>query len=300
MRRFTLRSARGETTGIAFGAEGPPDLVFLHATGFNALTYRHLLAPLGRDFRVVALDLRGHGGSKLPADPAAMHTWRVYPRDFLSLLPALLQGGPPPVLAGHSMGGATVLTATAAKPGIADRLVLLDPVLAPIDAVRRAQQVRGLAQRIPRLPIAQGAARRRASFASKQEAMEAYRGRAIFASWADPFVDDYVEDGFVADPHNGVTLACAPEWEAATFAGLRHYAAALLARVKCPVSILKPEREAAVRVDEALLRRFKPDVEIETVPGTSHFLPMEQPDLVRDRLRAALANRARSRPNGAA
>ncbi|WP_119419515.1 alpha/beta fold hydrolase [Desertibaculum subflavum] len=292
MRRFTLRSAVGETTGIAFGTEGSPDLVFLHATGFNALTYRSLLAPLGQDFRVVALDLRGHGLSPLPADPDAMDTWRIYPRDFLRMLPALMQGGAPPVLAGHSMGGATVLTATAAKPGIAERLVLLDPVLATLDAVRRAQRIPGLAQRIPRLPIAQGAARRRAEFASKQEAAGAYRGRAIFASWADPFVDDYVEDGFVPDPHNGVTLACAPQWEAATFAGLRHYAAPLLARVKCPVTILKAASEAAVRVDDALLRRFKPDVAIETVPDSSHFLPMEQPDLVRMRLRAALETRA--------
>lgn len=293
MRRFTLRSAAGETTGIAFGAEGPPDLVFLHATGFNALTYRHLLEPLGGDFRVIALDLRGHGRSTLPADPQSMDTWRIYPRDFLRMLPALIQGGAPPVLAGHSMGGATVLTATATKPAIAERLVLLDPVLATFDAVRRAQRIPGLAQRIPRLPIAQGAARRRSEFASKQDAAGAYRGRAIFASWDDRFVHDYVEDGFTDDPHNGVTLSCAPEWEAATFAGLRHYAAPLLARVKCPVTILKAETEAAVRVDEALLRRFKPDVVIETVPGASHFLPMEQPDLVRARLRAALAARQR-------
>jgi pimeloyl-ACP methyl ester carboxylesterase len=274
MRRFTLRFAGGETTGVAFGPEGPPDLVFLHATGFNALTYRHLLEPLGDEFRVVALDLRGHGRSKL-----------------LRMLPALTQDGAPPVLAGHSMGGATALTATAAKPVIADRLVLLDPVLLTFDAVLRAQRIPGIAQRIPRLSIAQGAAKRRTDFPSKQDAADAYRGRAIFATWADPFIEGYVEDGFVPAAHNGVTLACASQWEAATFAGLRHYAAPLLGRVKCPVTILKPERDPAIRVDDALLHRYKPDVVIETVPGTSHFLPMEQPDLVRDRLRAALEAR---------
>lgn len=291
MRRFTLRFAGGETTGIAFGPEGPPDLVFLHATGFNALTYRHLLEPLGDEFRVVALDLRGHGRSKLPADPWKMHSWRIYARDLLRMLPALTQDGAPPVLAGHSMGGATALTATAAKPVIADRLVLLDPVLLTFDAVLRAQRIPGIAQRIPRLPIAQGAAKRRTDFPSKQDAADAYRGRAIFATWADPFIEGYVEDGFVPAAHNGVTLACASQWEAATFAGLRHYAAPLLGRVKCPVTILKPERDPAIRVDDALLHRYKPDVVIETVPGTSHFLPMEQPDLVRDRLRAALKAR---------
>src|ERR1044071_8001790 len=106
MRRFTLRFARGETAGIAFGPDGPPDLVFLHATGFNAHTYKSLLAPLGEQFRVVALDQRGHGRSRLPNDPRLIDSWRIYVRDLLDLLPVLTRGGRPPVLAGHSMGGA--------------------------------------------------------------------------------------------------------------------------------------------------------------------------------------------------
>ena len=41
----------------------PVDLVFVHANGFNALTYRTLLAPLSGSLRIWAPDLRGHGGS---------------------------------------------------------------------------------------------------------------------------------------------------------------------------------------------------------------------------------------------
>jgi hypothetical protein len=45
LRRVTFEIPGGRMAGIAFGAEKPtPDIVFLHATGFNAHTYRALLA----------------------------------------------------------------------------------------------------------------------------------------------------------------------------------------------------------------------------------------------------------------
>ncbi len=40
-----------------FGPDDRPvDVVFLHANGFNALTYRHVLAPLATHFRILAID----------------------------------------------------------------------------------------------------------------------------------------------------------------------------------------------------------------------------------------------------
>jgi pimeloyl-ACP methyl ester carboxylesterase len=33
-----------------------------------------------------------------------------------------------------------------------------------------------------------------------------------------------------------------------------------------------------------LLRECAPGVEVEIVPGSTHFLPMEQPELVRERI----------------
>jgi hypothetical protein len=57
MQRLMIPARGGHLAGLNFGrAQGPIDLVFLHATGFNALTYRQLLQPLADRFRVVALD----------------------------------------------------------------------------------------------------------------------------------------------------------------------------------------------------------------------------------------------------
>ena len=63
-----------------------PLLVFAHATGFNALTYRHLLAPLADRFRVIALDQRGHGMTSARADPELMRGWASYQDDMAAFL----------------------------------------------------------------------------------------------------------------------------------------------------------------------------------------------------------------------
>jgi pimeloyl-ACP methyl ester carboxylesterase len=184
------------------------------------------------------------------------------------------------------------LAAAAARRGVAERLVLLDPVLPAFAEMHRLQRTRERRNRIEWVPIARAANRRRRRFDDKAQAVAAYRGRGAFGTWTGDFLADYVEDGFVPQPQDGVALACAPEWEASSFAGLRFFAAPLLRRVMRPVAILGAEQRSTLRLPLAALTRYKPDLSLEVVPGSTHFLPMEQPELVRERLRAALAARA--------
>mgnify|MGYP002821419872 CR=1 FL=1 len=75
----------GTLSVLDFGGDGPP-LHFAHANGFNGLTYRRLLAPLTRAFRITAWDARGHGRSQLPADPGTHSNWLVYRDDLIAYL----------------------------------------------------------------------------------------------------------------------------------------------------------------------------------------------------------------------
>ena len=51
---------------LDFGAaDRAVDAVFVHANGFNALTYRQILAPLTSHYRILAIDQRGHGATTL-------------------------------------------------------------------------------------------------------------------------------------------------------------------------------------------------------------------------------------------
>ena len=66
-RTIPLPARGGAMAALEFGPAGRPvDIVFSHANGFNALTYRTILAPLAADLRILAIDLRGHGASTLP------------------------------------------------------------------------------------------------------------------------------------------------------------------------------------------------------------------------------------------
>ena len=254
------------------------DLVFLHANGFNALTYRAVLAPLAGRLRILAIDQRGHGATTLGADPAERVNWHDFRDDLLALLTVLdLERV---VLAGHSMGGTSSLLAAAAAPERVRRLVLLDPVILPAGAAKAA--AKGHA------PLIEGARRRRAVFPSRPAALAAYRGRGAFATWPEGVVADFVAGGFRDLPSGEVALACDPAWEASSYASHGHDPWDAFRRSVCPIRILRAELESTCRVDGRLDELTASGrISIETVPGTTHFLPMERPDVAREALATA-------------
>lgn len=274
--------AGGEIAGLEFGpTDRAIDIVFVHANGFNAQTYRTLLSPLAAGLRILAIDQRGHGATTLPADPDGRRSWRDLRDDLISVLDAL--GGPPVVLAGHSMGGTVSLLAAAERPERVKGLVLLDPVIMPWLAMLYAQAPWTSGQLWKRLPMVQAALRRRSVFDSREAAFAAYKGRGAFKTWPETMLADYVAGGFVERPEGVVELACAPAWEASNYAAQAHDPWRAVRRITAPVRILKAERQSTFRAGTGFAPRGRA-VSIETIAGTSHFLPMERPDLVRDAL----------------
>jgi len=271
----------GEMAVLDFGPmDRPVDIVFSHANGFNGRTYRTILQPLASDLRILAIDLRGHGASTLPATIEGRQGWLEFRDDLLALLAAACEA--PAVLAGHSMGGTSSLLAAAAEPGRARALALFDPVIFPVEA-----QGAGTAES----PLVAGAVRRRATFPSRQAVLEAYRGRGAFRSWSEEQLTDYAEAGFRETPDGEVTLACTPAWEASNFRTHNYDPWKAFAESGCPIRVLRAEEASTFRLEghEADLAALGDRVAIETVPGTTHFLPMERPELVRQTLRACVA-----------
>jgi pimeloyl-ACP methyl ester carboxylesterase len=277
--RLTLAGrGHGAMAYLDFGDPARPvDLVFLHANGFNAQTYRRLLAPLAERFRILAIDQRGHGGTDLETRREGRGDWLDLRDDLLAFLAALdLEGV---VLSGHSMGATVSLLAADTEPGRCRRLVLFDPVLIPARPGTSAEDS----------PMVQAAERRRAVFPSRADAVSAYRGRGAFRTWPDPILEDYVAAGFHDLPGGDVTLACTPAWEAFGYATQGHQprAQAALLRAAVPADILCAETASTCHVND-------PDAldeertRIATIPGSTHFLPMERPDLVLSALTAAL------------
>jgi pimeloyl-ACP methyl ester carboxylesterase len=132
--------------------------------------------------------------------------------------------------------------------------------------------------------LARGADRRRADFASKQAVFEAYKGRGAFRSWSDEQLADYIEAGF-RETAEGVTLTCTPAWEASNFRNHNYDPFAAFRQSRAPIRILRAEHASTARLDDHLDELLATGrITVETVPGTTHFLPMERPDLVRETL----------------
>jgi pimeloyl-ACP methyl ester carboxylesterase len=286
MQRFNIALEGGHVAALNFGrASGPVDVVFLHATGFCALAYRHLLEALGPDLRVVALDQRGHGRTTLPAHPGRLTSWEGYARDAICAIGPLAEcGGPPRLIAGHSMGAVVGLLSLARSPSLAATLLMIDPPIVPARMRPWIMMPFGtrLAQR--RFPLARGALARRAVFPSRDDVLRSYRGRGAFRSWLPGFLEDYVADGFAQRTDGSVELACAPAWESATFAGQRHDVAAALRALKTPARVLFAEHDSPGSHAIPMFAECAPALAVETVAGCTHFIPMEQPALVRERM----------------
>jgi len=265
---------------LEFGEPARPvDLIFLHANGFNALTYRMILEPLAAGAHILALDMRGHGRSTLETRTEGRRSWLDLRDDLLVFLETLDIADV--VLAGHSMGGAVSIFAAADVPHRVRRLVLLDPVMPP-------GGLRFIAANAPTSLVA-GALKRRAVFPSREAALETYRGRSAFKTWSAEMLRDYVTDGFIDLPSGEVTLACRPQWESSNFAAQDQDVWSAVPRTLAPITILRAEIDSTCRIDggtEALTADGR--LSIETIAGAGHFLPMERPELCRDALKAAL------------
>lgn len=292
MRRFTFETPEGDMAALEFGDPAKKlAALWLHATGFNAMTYQSILAPLGLRTKVQAVDLRGHGRTTLPAQPNKLKSWKRYRDDVIAFLDREAPVNSV-VLGGHSMGGAVALMVAGARPEKVAGLVLVDPVILPQTYYMAMHTIpfrRGSHH------MARQARRRRNKFDSREHIQYKYKGRGAFATWRDPFLEDYILDAFDRtdgnDPDSDQQvwqLLCDPKWEAATFMAQRNRPWQALAQVKkhkIPITVLRPEQDS-VMTDEvaARLTRKCPHLVLKERVNTTHFLPMEAPYDVREQL----------------
>ncbi|KOG33525.1 alpha/beta fold hydrolase [Streptomyces resistomycificus] len=112
-RELTAVSADGARLHVeVHGPEGAPAVVLAHGWTCSTAFWAAQVRDLSVDHRVIAYDQRGHGRSPVGA---ACGTDQLAD-DLEAVLEATLAPGEKAVIAGHSMGGMTVMAASA-RPG---------------------------------------------------------------------------------------------------------------------------------------------------------------------------------------
>jgi len=255
---------------------GDPVLL-LHATGFHSRCWDEIARRLA-DARLYAVDLRFHGGSGGSGEV----NWQSMADDIEQLLLKLdLQKV---VGVGHSIGGYLVACAAARQRERFKHLVLIDPVIFPRQQyVDRYEHPEGFD--LARNP----ALKRKNQWRDAGEMYQRFHNRPPFNRWQAQVLRDYCEHALREVPgESELQLACDPLHEAAIYMRQtgNEIIYDLLPRLTLPVTLLRaaPDKDnfynfAASPTWPGLVDALPNAKEI-YLPNMSHFIPMEDPDLV--------------------
>jgi pimeloyl-ACP methyl ester carboxylesterase len=245
-------------------------IVFSHANGFPAGTYRQLFeAWRAAGFTVRAVEKFGHD-ERFPVTGNWPHL-RAQLIDFIDR-----EVGGPAWLVGHSLGGYLSLLAASRRPDLARGLILLDsPVLSGWKA--RAVQVAkatGIGERFSPGHVSK---RRRQQWDSADVAYEHFAAKPAFARWAPGVLRDYIACG--TEPRGKHQhLSFQRDVETAIYNTLPHHIARVLrARpLQCGMAFIRGAESTEVRQVGLNATRRLARGRIGTMPG-SHLFPMEHP-----------------------
>ena len=275
--RISVSLQDGDLAGWRWRNDGAPPLLFCHATGFCASTYKKMLRRLADRFDIWALDMRGHGRTRLPADPKDLRSWNIYARDVAGFLDREKRDGW--ILAGHSMGAVVVAMAARGRNDIS-ALRLIEPVAPPLVYTLTAAYAPFWPMLARHIPIARRAARRRARWSSREDALKSYERKGLFRDWAPGVLADYLEDGLVID-HAGARLSCDPDWEAATFAASAHDLWRAVRVAPAPIGVFAAGVASTIWPTARWWFR-RAGAEMTKIAEAGHLAPMENPALAAD------------------
>ncbi len=225
--------------------EGAPALVFVHGWSCDRSYWAAQLPRFSRRFRVVAVDLAGHGESGLGREAWTM---AAFGGNVAAVIEAL--GIERAVLVGHSMGGDVIVEAARRLPGRIAGLVRVD-TYRKLETPRTPEQVQAFLA-----PF-------RANFADVARPFV----RGMFPANADPaLVERVVADISAAPP------SIAPAVMESAICFEREMPGALQ-ELSLPVVAINPDRPPT---DVASLKRH--GVESVLMTGVGHFLMMENPE----------------------
>lgn len=224
---------------------------------------------------MIAVEQRSHGQSDRSDPP---YSWTLFGDDLVALIKILNLENITAV--GHSMGGHVVLQAAAALPNRFKRLLVLDPVIFADDWPEPSDE------HYEQHPTAL----RRNHWNSVEEMYDRFKTRVPFSEWDTSVLWDYCNHGLLERKGtSGLELACPPICESAIYVCKGNKAIySQLKSITVPVKILRAKERTA---DDSPFD-FRPsatwpklveqiqNASEQYLPNHSHFIPMEDPELV--------------------
>lgn len=247
----------GAAVRYAVFGDADRTLVMVHGYQAQHMWWHAVVERLRPSWRVVLLDLTGHGDSahRLAYDPL---TWVD---EVLAVAQAV--GGERPVLVGHSMGGRVALAAGANRPELVAGVLMLDSAM----RLGPGPTFPWVPDRAPRL------------FARRRDAIERFAlkpGQPVPPDLLAPVAEYAVRP-----------VGSAWTWkhdQRGLPAISNQTAADALARITVPVHYVRAELSELTADAADTLELLDPEghLTMHTAPGCHHHLPIEAPTVVAD------------------
>lgn len=258
---------------IDLGGRGAP-LHFLHANGYPPGCYKPLFELLNTEYHVFGMLLRPLWDN---AKPEEIQSWHPLSDDLLRFLE---EHAPEPVIGvGHSIGAIVTLRAALRNPDKFKALVLIDPVLFAPRRLIAWKIVKSLGFGNRMHPLIAGAKKRRRKFDNLEAVFTGYRNRNIFRYMSDENLKIYIE-GITRQTDDGYVLVYPPEWEAQIYrTGLQDFDIWRdLPKLDVPTLFIRgAETDTFLEGAARLVKQKQPRAKIETLPRSTHLLPLEYP-----------------------
>jgi pimeloyl-ACP methyl ester carboxylesterase len=264
---------------LAWGERGRRGLVFVHGGGAHAHWWTHVAAQFAGEFRVLAIDLSGHGDS----DPRHEYHFEEWTEEVVAVA---ADGGidGAPVVIGHSMGGFVTIATAARLPDQLSGIVICDsPVTEPDPEIASFQLKEAFGR--PRV------------YPDIDTALEHFRTVPAQAFYL-PYVMDHVGHHSLKAVDGGYSWKFDRHVFAQFTASIRALAYPYLPQVNCRVALLRSEfglltADIGRSMNEGL-GRVAPIVEL---PEAGHHAMLDQPLILLTALRTLLADWDHSDPH---
>jgi pimeloyl-ACP methyl ester carboxylesterase len=246
---------------LEWNPDGRETLVLLHGNSANAWWWRPLAASLDPvEYRLLALDQRGHGDSEWVRPPA--YSPDDYARDIARFCQGL--GLVRPIVVGHSMGGIATLDFAAGFGQVARAVIAIDI------AVTSSRGRDRFLSRLKALPTV--------IYPDRATAIERFRLIPDEGEIAPALLAEIAAHSLERTADGRWTL----KFDRASFFGSDGLdVPATIVRIDIPTLLVRAELSRIMTADAtASAAESNPLVRVAVIPGAHHHLPLECPDLL--------------------
>jgi pimeloyl-ACP methyl ester carboxylesterase len=237
-------------------------LVLLHGNSANAWWWDPVAQVISPEYRLLALDQRGHGDSEW-ARPAA-YSPLDYARDLERLVAHVSARREKPVVVGHSMGGLSVLAYALRSPDSSRGVMAIDVALTSSRGRDR------YLSRLKALPLV--------TYPDLDTAKARFRLMPNEGGIATEILHEIAEKSLARTDDGRWTL----KFDRESFLGGDGLAVLdTIKEIRTPTMLVRAERSKIMTVEGVEAARLaNPEVRVVTIPDAHHHVLLEKPDAV--------------------